>query len=153
MQENGKVQTAEEATELLYGGNCVVAMSDGTNVEIRKVTLRTLPLLVSYLQSVMDSLVVVDSNGAITGVADMKNPSSVLHLISQHLDPSYDVLVALTSLDKERLLDLPLDDVLVVAQRLWGVNVDFFVKKVAPLLDTAKHAVSGSQEKAAESGS
>lgn len=144
MQENGTVQTANDAAEVLYGPADVVKLSDGSTVIVKKVTLRTLPGIVTYLQTVLDSLLVLDDEGRMAGMIDVKNPTMVLHLIAEHLQPTYEVVLSLTSLTEDRLLDMPMDDVLTTVQRLWEVNVDFFTQRIAPLLEKAESVVSES---------
>lgn len=147
MQENGTVQTANDAAAVLYGPADAVKLSDGSTVIVKKVTLRTLPGLVTYLQTVLDSLLVLDDEGRMAGMIDVKNPTMVLHLIAEHLQPTYEVVLSLTSLTEDRLLDMPMDDVLTTVQRLWEVNVDFFTQRIAPLLEKAESVVSESPEK------
>ncbi len=147
MQENGVVQTANDAAEVLYGTPDAVTLSDGSKVVVKKVTLRTLPGLVSYLQTVLNSLLVTDEQGFMVGTVDMKNPTTILNLIANHLQPTYAVVLSLTSLTEDRLLDMPLDDVLTTVQRLWELNADFFTQRIAPLLEKAESVVSESPEK------
>jgi hypothetical protein len=142
MQETGTVQTSLDAAKVLYGSADTVTTSDGGEVAVKKVTLRTLPSLVEYLQTVIDSLVVTDTVTGESRMIDMHSPQAVLHLISKHLKPTYGVVLSLTSLKEDQLLDMPMDDVLLVVQRLWEVNATFFTQKIVPLLAKVESAAS-----------
>lgn len=107
-----------------------VVTEDGVEVVIKKVTPRTLPDVLTFLQRTFADLKVEDGKPTI----DMKDPAVVLQLIANRSDDMYSLIAAHSSLTKDELLDISLDDIAKIVVAEVEVNKDFFTQNVLPVL-------------------
>lgn len=122
------------AIEVLYETQNVT-LSDGTAVGIKKVTLKTLPKVISLLQAVIGDLTKDGGAGlnAFTNISS--DPATVLQLIANHLDEAYAVAAMHCSLSVDELVELDMYDGGLVIAKIVGVNKSFFTQKVLPLIN------------------
>ncbi len=133
MAEDGGVKVLAEVNK--------VVLSTNREVVIRKVTLRTLPKVMEFLQGAL-----TDLQGESVTLDGGLAPSTVLRLIANRLEATYDILVSLTDMSKDELLDGEMDDAVAIAVKVWEVNRDFFTQKIVPLLPTLAVAQAAKAE-------
>lgn len=124
MEQNGK---AADTTDVLFNTPSVT-LADGSKVVVKKVSLRTFGPVLDFVRKVFDGL---DIHGGIPMI-DLLSPGPILQLISKNLEDAYGVIVLLSNVEKEKLLDLDLDDALLIALKIVEVNKRFFTEKILP---------------------
>lgn len=111
--------------------NTVALPSLEKDATIKKVTLRTMKPVTDFISEVVAGLNV--GADAALGV-DLKDPATILKLISKNFDQAMSTAVLLTDLDEDELLDLPMNESVLVIQAIVALNVDFFTNQVLPSL-------------------
>lgn len=114
----------------VYAAPEPLTLSNGSAVEVKKVTLRTLNGVLAFVEAVFEDLKVTKSG---VGV-DVTDPLTLLQLIAKHTDATYAVAASLCSLSQDELLDAQLDDAVKVILAIIVENRSFFMQKVLPLI-------------------
>lgn len=135
---NAKVEPAEldetvAAEVVAEGGGREVTLEDGRKVTISKCKVRHIAPVVRLLKEVMAQMGVETVGDADTAL-DMDKIPDLMDLIIGMSGRVFEVVSMMSSLDNEELADLELEDALIVATAVWGLNKDFFLKKVLPLV-------------------
>lgn len=124
----------------IYGTN-EVTLSSGEKIEVSKMKVRYVKPALDLIRKVVSGLL---AEGAIVTKSDLLtgnkgellgvNPSAILQLISNSYDEAFELVSYHVAMDKEVLLDLDLEDGLALVAGVIRVNIDFFIKRVLPLL-------------------
>ncbi len=125
------MDTKEALNKLFSEGT--VALRDGRDVKINKVSIRTLGPALNLLAKVVEDLKMDVSKGIDTD-AFGGDPAAVLKLISKHYDDVAHVVGMHCSLGQDGFMTLEADDGLLVTQAVYLLNQDFFTKNVLPAL-------------------
>lgn len=129
-----------EILDQLFAKNSVTLPDFGKEVVIKKVTLRTMRPVTILLSKVLADIT-AEGNSLVN--LDLQDPGLILKLISKYYDEVVAVVVPLTSLSADDLLDMGTDESVIVIQAVLALNKDFFTKKVLPNL----HLLDASTEK------
>jgi hypothetical protein len=121
----------DEVLTQLFSKNKIVLPSNGREVEIKKVTLRTMKPVMDLIATVLEHLNLSNEN---LPTVDLQNPAFLLKLISNHFDQTTELASKLCSLTLDELLDLETDESVLVVGAIIALNKDFFTKKVLPNL-------------------
>ena len=122
-----------------------VTLSDGRNVALKKVTVRTLKPVIDLLSRAMADLKL--SGEEVAGQMLGADPSLILKLISKYYDETVELSSLLSDVPLEDVYELGADDGLTLAQGIIVLNQDFFTKSVLPTLglgQAARAMASGS---------
>lgn len=77
-------------------------------------------------------------------------PSVLLQLISNNWDEVFELIALHTSLDKEKIGELDIDDGLIIFAGVIRRNADFFVQNVVPLMVALAANAASDEKKATE---
>lgn len=121
----------EEVLAQLFEKNKITLPASKREVEVKKVTLRTMKPVMDLIATVLDTLKLSDAN---LPTVDLQNPAFLLKLISNHFDQTIELASKLCSLTQDELLDLDTDESVLVVGAIIALNRDFFTKKVLPNL-------------------
>ena len=135
----------KQALEKLFSQK-TVTLSDGRDVAINRVSVRTLGPALALLAKVVEDLKLDITKGIDTTAFD-GDPAGVLKLISKHYDDVVAVVADHCALSLDEVKQLEADDGVMLAQAVYLLNQDFFTKNVLP----AMSLVSASREVATAS--
>lgn len=123
---------ANELLEKLFKTNTVI-LDEGLKTErviqIKKVSLRTMKPITDLIARVIEDLGLNKEN---LPTVDLQDPVTILKLISKYYDDVIALLVSLTDVPKDDLLDMAADHSLSVVQGVIALNKHFFTTKVMP---------------------
>ena len=122
----------KQALEKLFSQK-TVTLSDGREIPINRVSVRTLGPALALLAKVVGDLKLDITTGIDTSAFD-GDPSAVLKLISKHYEELVSVAASLTALTWDEAQSLGADDGVLLIQAVYLVNQDFFTKNVLPAL-------------------
>lgn len=122
----------KQALEKLFSQK-TVTLSDGRDVAINRVSVRTLGPALALLAKVVEDLKLDITKGIDTTAFD-GDPAGVLKLISKHYEELVTVAASLTDLTLDDAQKLGADDGVLLIQAVYLVNQDFFTKNVLPAL-------------------
>lgn len=134
--ENADVASQIETMVSMPG---IETLSDGTKVRIRKCPLKHLPDILRLVSRVFETLGFRDLNDkeAMDNMVEMT--SDPVFLLQTFANMSDDILSVLSKLvefpeGKGPLEEVDADDALQLAMAAWGLNKDFFLNKILPML-------------------
>lgn len=110
--------------------NTKISIDSCGDVTIKRVTARTIKPVVEYLTTILGSL----ESAGVSAHTFTATPALVLQLISQHMDSTLAMVCVFSSLERETVDDLPLDELVVVVLAIVRENYRFFTERLAPLL-------------------
>lgn len=110
--------------------NTTVSIDSHGEVTIKRVTARTIKPVVEYVTTILGSL----EAAGVSAHTFTATPALVLQLISQHMDSTLEMVCVFSSLPREAVDDLPLDELVVVVLAIVRENYRFFTERLAPLL-------------------
>lgn len=99
-------------------------------IVVRYVSMDTLDSVLSFATEVIDSL---QMDKGMPGI-DILDPAQILKLISKHKERTIEVVLALSSIDKETLSTLRIDHFVALASAVFRLNQSFFEQRVKQLL-------------------
>ena len=129
---------ATQVLATLFSDNSV-ELGTGEKVAIKKTSLRTMKPALEFLARLLKDL---NPDGKSSVTINMSDPSTLVQLISKYYDDVVALVVAHSSMDEEKFLDLGLDDSVLVLQGVVALNKDFFMTKVAPMLQMMTETLS-----------
>lgn len=141
-KENQGSDLVEEVKKIIGAPTPVVLPSTQTTVQIKLLTLRTLPSVVAALSDVFSSVAEKMPEGTfatdkIVESSFMRGIMLALPAVAPHLHKVYEGIATLSSLSVEELQDLPMDDAVFVILKVVEVNRDFFLERVLPVLEAS----------------
>jgi len=132
------MSSSAEVLAVLFDTSTVFLPTSGRTVEVKKVTLRTMkPVLDLVGRALADLKLAPKAGGDLASFVptiDMTDPATIVKLISTYYEDLLDIVVAHTTLSKDEIQDLDLDDSVLVVQAVLVLNKDFFMTKVLPSL-------------------
>ena len=117
-----------EILDQLFAKSSITLPQFGKEVVVKKVTLRTMRPVTDLIGKVM-----VDIAGEGQQI-NLQDPSLILKLISKHYDEVVGIIISLSSVTADELLDMDTDESVLLIQAVVALNRDFFIKKVLPNL-------------------
>lgn len=117
--------------EQLFDDTRITLAQARREVEIKKVTLRTMKPIATFIATLFADLQLTADN---LPTVDLQNPALILKSISKYYDEIVAIVVSLTDLEPDDLLDMEADESVLVIQAVVALNQDFFTKKVLPNL-------------------
>lgn len=130
-------------------------LSDGSRVAIHKLKVkyikRALDTVARIVSGLSQKTVGVDDIMSVSMVAGFSlTPSVLLQLISNNWDEVFELIALHTSLDKEKIGELDIDDGLIIFAGVIRRNADFFVQNVVPLMVALAANAASDEKKATE---
>jgi hypothetical protein len=113
--------------------NASVELYDGSSVQIYKCKLKHAAKVARAVNTVLMGLGVDSIEGASS--INLDNPQTLLSTLDISSESLMDALEALTSLDRDAIDELDLDDALKLLGKVVEVNRDFFLKRVMSALN------------------
>ena len=123
----------------LFAKNTVTLPVLGQDVAVKKVTLRTLKPVTALIALFLEDLKITADN---LPSVDLQNPALILKLISNYYEKVLEIVVSLSSVSIDQLLDMDTDESVLLIQAIIVLNKDFFMKKVLPNLQLIHAQVS-----------
>lgn len=114
---------------------------NGRDVEVKRLTLRTMKPIIDFVRDIYSELETDDMGipsimreSQVEGSLPPTFVEVILKLISKYYDESLSVVVLLTDLEEDDLLDMEADKALEVILKVVEVNRDFFTQRILPQL-------------------
>lgn len=121
------------------GARTVELRSVPDPVTIKLAAVRDIPVVLDIIQTLMQRFGITKL-GALPSV-EFGDPQVFVPLVAEFSDKIFDLAARMSSLTKEDLLDLPLDDGLKVVRKLFAVNKSFFLLEVIPIFMSITEAL------------
>ena len=136
MSEEAQVSGTVESNinpvlDQLFKKNTITLPKHGSEVLIRKVTLKTMKPVTTFIGRIIGDLKLDENNLPTISLTD---PSTILKLISEHYDEVVGLAVLFCNLEQEKLENLELDESAMVVAGIIELNKNFFTKTILPNL-------------------
>ena len=122
----------------LFDNNTVTLPKLGKEVVIKKVTLRTMNGVLELITTALEG-----AKSGFSDTVDLADIATILKLISNNFDKVVEVAVSLSSVTKDELLDMEVDESALILQAILLLNKVFFTTKVLLLLEDFREAAEG----------
>jgi hypothetical protein len=136
-----KVSTVSED-----GRSRVVTLpSSGIEAVVRECRGKDLPSVLNLLLNLQGTVNVQNLGDGYVGLAGLGDSVAVIKAITANIENVFDTVSILSSLTKEQVEDLALDDLVALVLTVVKVNADFFSQRLLPMLGTGGENPSESQ--------
>ncbi len=138
-QMRNQPASKEEVTEATIAAGDKIAneprfveIGDGREVEIRRCKVMQISRVLRLVSDFFGELE-IKRVGDIPQI-DLQNPSILLKLFAGYAEQVFEVASNLTSLTKEEMQELEMDDAILIVREVWLLNQSFFLQKILPLV-------------------
>lgn len=100
-----------------------VTLNDGRVIEVSKIKVKQLSPILKAVKSIPFDMI----------GKDVKS-EHVISLVADHIGVATELVTILTTMPREEVEELDLDDMIAIITVMLEVNIDFFTKSVLPLL-------------------
>jgi hypothetical protein len=127
-------QTAQaEAINTLYGTEGSIKLdSSGLEVKVKRINVRSLGTVLGLVNNILKEIG-VGADGKVT--INLQDSAMLFNILSKVPDEATKMCEVLSSLSKEKIEELELDDALQLFTAVLEVNRAFFTQKIKPKLD------------------
>lgn len=106
-----------------------VELHDGATCTVKEVTIGLLPAFSRLVKPILAKGLVLDN------VNDVK-PAEIVNMFIDELEPLIEFISLISGIESDDLNARPLDDLVNIVGAVIEVNVDFFIERVLPSLET-----------------
>ena len=125
---------ADESEVLAGGGTTNITLSTGVTVDIYKCKVKHFAFMVNLLRSVMARMDITDVGKMEEQADKLESIESLMDFIMECSTDLFHLMSLLTSLSTEDVEELEFEDAYAVILSVWGLNKDFFLNKVLPVV-------------------
>ena len=122
----------EVANQVSGTDNPSITLKDGTEVVLRKCRTKDIGPVLKFAAHALEQMDITSLSSA-KGIS-LDNPAIFLNLIANSADELCVLAARLSSLSKDQMEDLEVDDSILIFTELFTINKDFFSKSILPLV-------------------